>query len=170
MANTTGPTRERLFDEALLLVRESGLESLSMRNLADRLHIKASSLYKHVDRRDRIVAHIQENGLRSCHAALSRVRPNRSDFANAYRKWAIANPHLYAAAMRTPLVRSGMDANAEKQLVTLVMTVINGSHEQARAAWSLVHGFVDLELLGRFPSNAKMKKSWNFVLKMLDAL
>jgi AcrR family transcriptional regulator len=170
MANTTGPTRERLFDEALLLVMESGLDSLSMRNLADRLHIKASSLYKHVDGRDRIVAHIQENGLRSCHAALSRSRPNRSDFANAYRKWAIDNPHLYEATMRTPLVHSEMDTDLEKQLVFLVMTVIDGSHEQARAAWSLVHGFVDLELLGRFPSKANMKKSWEFVLKMLDAL
>ena len=170
MANTTGPTRERLFDEALLLVMESGLDSLSMRNLADRLHIKASSLYKHVDGRDRIVAHIQENGLRSCHAALSRSRPNRSDFANAYRKWAIDNPHLYEATMRTPLVRSGMNTDVEKQLVSLVMTVINGSHEQARAAWSLVHGFVDLELLGRFPSKANMKRSWDFVLQMLDAL
>ena len=162
--------RERLFDEALVLVMGSGLESLSMRNLADRLHIKASSLYKHVDGRDRIVAHIQEKGLRSCHAALSRSRLNRSDFANAYRKWAIDNPHLYAATMRTPLVRSGMDTDVEKQLVTLVMSVIDGSHEQARAAWSLVHGFVDLELLGRFPSNARMKKSWDFVLQMLDAL
>jgi AcrR family transcriptional regulator len=170
VANTTGPTRERLFDEALVLVMGSGLESLSMRNLADRLHIKASSLYKHVDGRDRIVAHIQENGLKSCHAALARSRLNRSDFANAYRRWAIDNPHLYAATMRTPLVRSGMDTDVEKQLVTLVMTVINGSHEQARAAWSLVHGFVDLELLGRFPSNARMKKSWDFVLQMLDAL
>jgi AcrR family transcriptional regulator len=168
MANTTGPTRERLFDEALVLVMESGLDSLSMRNLADRLHIKASSLYKHVDGRDRIVAHVQENGLRSCHAALSRSQANRSDFANAYRKWAIDNPHLYAATMRTPLVRSGIDTDVEKQLVALVM--IDGSHEQARAAWSLVHGFVDLELLGRFPSKANMKKSWDFVLQMLDAL
>jgi len=72
--------------------------------------------------------------------------------------------------MRTPLVHSGMDTDLEKQLVSLVMTVINGSHEQARAAWSLVHGFVDLELLGRFPSKANMKRSWDFVLRMLDAL
>ena len=170
MANTTGPTRDRLFNEALLLVMESGLDSLSMRNLADRLHIKASSLYKHVDGRDRIVAHIQESGLRSCHAALSRSQPTRSNFANTYRKWAIDNPHLYSATMRTPIVRSGMDTDLEKQLVTLVMTVIAGSHEQARAAWSLVHGFVDLELLGRFPSKANKENSWSFVLQMLEAL
>jgi len=170
MANTTGPTRERLFDEALLLVKESGLNTLSMRNLADRLHIKASSLYKHVEGRDRIVAHIQEQGLRSCHLALSRSVTSRSDFANAYRRWAINNPYVYEATMRTPLLRSQIDTDVEKQLVTLVMTVIDGSHDQARAAWSLVHGFVDLELLGRFPSKANVKKSWNVVLQMLDAL
>ena len=72
--------------------------------------------------------------------------------------------------MRTPLVHSEMDTDLEKQLVFLVMTVTDGSHEQARAAWSLVHGFVDLELLGRFPSKANMKRSWDFVLQMLDAL
>ena len=72
--------------------------------------------------------------------------------------------------MRTLLVHSEMDTDLEKQLVFLVMTVIDGSHEQARAAWSLVHGFVDLELLGRFPSKANMKRSWDFVLQMLDAL
>ena len=107
MANTTGPTRERLFDEALLMVMESGLDSLSMRNLADRLHIKASSLYKHVDGRDRIVAHIQENGLKSCHAALSRSLPNRTNFANAYRKWAIDNPHR--GSFSTPECLSCLD-------------------------------------------------------------
>ena len=170
MANTSGPTRERLFDEALLLVMESGLNSLSMRNLADRLHIKASSLYKHVDGRDRIVAHIQEHGLKSCHTALSRHLKDRSDFANAYRKWAIDNPNLYEATMRTPLLRTEIESDVEKQLVTLVMTLIDGSHDRARAAWSLVHGFVDLELLGRFPSKANVKKSWDVILQMLDGL
>ncbi len=72
--------------------------------------------------------------------------------------------------MRTPLLRTEIEGEVEKQLVTLVMTVINGSHDQARAAWSLVHGFVDLELLGRFPSKANVKKSWDVILQMLDAL
>ena len=45
-----------------------------------------------------------------------------------------------------------------------------GQRLRPRAAWSLVHGFVDLELLGRFPSKANMKRSWDFVLQMIDAL
>ncbi len=50
-----GLTRERLVGSALDLVNEEGLEGLSMRALADRLDVKASSLYWHVrDRRELI--------------------------------------------------------------------------------------------------------------------
>ena len=46
-------TRERLVKAALALVNEEGLEGLSMRALADRLEVKAASLYWHVrDRRE----------------------------------------------------------------------------------------------------------------------
>ena len=46
-------SRSRLVAEALGLVQEEGLEALSMRRLADRLNVKAASLYWHVrDRRE----------------------------------------------------------------------------------------------------------------------
>jgi AcrR family transcriptional regulator len=49
----TGLSRARLVSEALGLVQEEGLEALSMRGLADRLNVKAASLYWHVrDRRE----------------------------------------------------------------------------------------------------------------------
>jgi AcrR family transcriptional regulator len=48
-----GLTRERLVEAALQLIQEEGLESLSMRALAERLDVKAASLYWHVrDRRE----------------------------------------------------------------------------------------------------------------------
>jgi TetR/AcrR family tetracycline transcriptional repressor len=48
-----GLTRERLVHSALELIGEEGLEALSMRALADRLDVKAASLYWHVrDRRE----------------------------------------------------------------------------------------------------------------------
>jgi len=40
-----GLTRERLVGAALDLIGEEGLEGLSMRALADRLQVKAASLY-----------------------------------------------------------------------------------------------------------------------------
>jgi AcrR family transcriptional regulator len=48
-----GLTRDRLVEAALELVQDEGLEGLSMRALADRLEVKAASLYWHVrDRRE----------------------------------------------------------------------------------------------------------------------
>lgn len=48
-----GLTRERLVGAALDLIGEEGLDGLSMRALADRLEVKAASLYWHVrDRRE----------------------------------------------------------------------------------------------------------------------
>ena len=53
MNEKEGLSRARLVAEALGLVQEDGLEALSMRGLADRLHVKAASLYWHVrDRRE----------------------------------------------------------------------------------------------------------------------
>ena len=50
-----GLTRERLVGAALDLINEEGLDGLSMRALADRLEVKAASLYWHVrDRRELI--------------------------------------------------------------------------------------------------------------------
>lgn len=46
-------TRERLVEAALQLINDDGLDGLSMRALADRLDVKAASLYWHVrDRRE----------------------------------------------------------------------------------------------------------------------
>lgn len=48
-----GLSRERLVEAALALIQEEGLDGLSMRALADRLDVKAASLYWHVrDRRE----------------------------------------------------------------------------------------------------------------------
>ena len=48
-----GLSRGRLVSEALGLIQEEGLDALSMRRLADRLKVKAASLYWHVrDRRE----------------------------------------------------------------------------------------------------------------------
>jgi AcrR family transcriptional regulator len=60
-----GLTRERLVEAALALIREEGLEGLSMRALADRLEVKAASLYWHVRDRRELVELLAESILES---------------------------------------------------------------------------------------------------------
>jgi AcrR family transcriptional regulator len=52
----TGLSRARVVAAALDLVQKDGLDALSMRTLAERLHIKAASLYWHVRDRDELLA------------------------------------------------------------------------------------------------------------------
>lgn len=58
-------TRERLVDAALALIGEEGLDGLSMRALADRLEVKAASLYWHVRDRRELVELLAESILES---------------------------------------------------------------------------------------------------------
>ena len=65
-----GLTRERLVGAALDLIGEEGLEGLSMRALADRLQVKAASLYWHVRDRRELLELLAES-------ILNTVRPAR---------------------------------------------------------------------------------------------
>ena len=69
---STGLSRARLVSEALGLVQEEGLEALSMRGLADRLKVKAASLYWHVRDRRELLELLAE-------AILDSVAPDRAD-------------------------------------------------------------------------------------------
>jgi len=66
----TGLTRARLVSEALGLIQEEGLDALSMRGLADRLNVKAASLYWHVRDRSELLELLAES-------ILETVRPAR---------------------------------------------------------------------------------------------
>src|SRR4030088_2143916 len=73
-----GLTRERLVEAALELINQEGLDALSMRALADRLDVKAASLYWHVRDRRELLELLAES-------ILETVRParGRSDWRSA---------------------------------------------------------------------------------------
>jgi len=60
-----GLTRERLVEAALELIHKDGLEGLSMRALAERLRVKAASLYWHVRDRDELLELLADGILES---------------------------------------------------------------------------------------------------------
>ena len=168
MANTFGPTRERIFIESLALLESKGLAGFSMRNLADRLHIKAPSLYKHVEGRDEIIAELQAFGIRQFGQAIASAKNSNRAIALAYRKWAKENPHLYEVTLRTPLLRDRLPAGLEDGVTQMIIELTGKDHEHARAVWALMHGLVDLEIAGRFPKNANLDKTWTRAIQMLS--
>lgn len=167
MANTLGPTKARIFDEALSLVEERGLTYLSMRNLADRLHLKAPSLYKHIDNKNEIVSYIQSVGITRFAISLKKAGNTKKSKVLAYRKWAIENRFLYEITFRYPLQRELLPKGLEEEVTKYVIEIAGEDHEHARAVWALLHGLVDLELVGRFPEDANLELTWKRALKLI---
>jgi AcrR family transcriptional regulator len=167
MANTSGPTKPRIFTEALALLEEKGLAALSMRNLAERLHMKAPSLYKHVEDRDEIIAELQAIGIQRFGEAISKAGSTKKAKALAYRKWALENPHLYEVTLKIPLLRDRLPDGLEDGVTQMIISITGKDHEHARAVWALMHGLVDLEIAKRFPSNANLEKTWTRAIAMI---
>lgn len=167
MANTDGPTRERIRTAAYELLQEKGVAGLSMRALADRLHIKAPSLYKHIEDKDEIIADLQARGLQEFGIAIKRAGKSRRAKALAYRKWALENPHLYEITVSIPLLRERIPAGLEDGVSKMIIEITGKDHEHARAAWALMHGLVDLEIAGRFPKNADLDLTWRRAIAMI---
>lgn len=167
MANTLGPTRERIRAESYDLLVQRGVAGLSMRALADRLHLKAASLYKHVRDKDEIIADLQARAITELAAAIVAAGPWPSAAAQAYRAWALANPHLYEVCMRRPLLRDRLPAGLEGDVTSMIIALTGQDHEHARAVLGLVHGLVDLELAGRFPDGADLDTTWRRAIAMI---
>ena len=160
-------TLQRISDVAYAIVVAQGLEQLSMRNIAASLDIKAPSLYKHVPNREAIIALVQARGLTEFGDSFIAAGNTPREKAIAYREWAYSNPHLYYVVMREPLRRDLLPSGTEERVLAEVVKAAGGSHEKARAMWSLLHGLIDLELQGRYPAGADLDSTWEEAIALL---
>lgn len=143
-----GLTRERLVEAALELTNEDGLEGLSMRALADRLEVKASSLYWHVRDRRELLELLAESLLEG--VGHPRVRPSWRDtvlaFADALRRRVAAQKDAdrillevpealqrsdVFAAIKSHLVAAGLQPVEAGDLASMVMTYVIGGRPVA---------------------------------------
>jgi AcrR family transcriptional regulator len=149
-----------------------------MRALADRLRIKAPSLYKHLEDKEELEALLIAEAFRDLgkrlHTVVDRFPPDRSRtkaltaLARAYRKWALAHPHLYRLATEGELPRDRLPEGLEAWTAEPLVKVSGGEHE-ARAAWAFAHGMTILELDGRFPPGADLDAAWDAGIRALGA-
>lgn len=151
--------REEITRAARQLLEQEGDEALTMRNLADRLGIKAPSLYKHVKNRQEIETLLAAEAL----AEMAETLAAESDLAGmgrAYRKWALANPGLYRVATTRPLDRENLPEGVEQAAALPLVEAVGGDIDRARALWAQAHGLTLLELDGRFPEGADIEAAW----------
>jgi AcrR family transcriptional regulator len=158
--------REQCVDQALAIIAERGVEGLSMRDVARRLHVSHQAPYKHFPSRDHIVAEIVATAFAQFAAHLD-GRPRSPDphqdlgsMGQAYFEFAEQQPLKYRLMFGTPLpdpdqhpemIRRGRHAFALLEEAVAAVHRSQGrpaSPEEieldAMFVWSTVHGMATI--------------------------
>jgi AcrR family transcriptional regulator len=145
-------------------LEQEGLEGLTMRRLADRLGIRAPSLYKHFADKQVLEAALISDGFAELADVFERATAGADDplhaIAVAYRAFAHAHPHLYRLMTERPLHRDKLVPGVEDRAALPLYQAVGEDIDLARAAWAFAHGMTNLELNGRFPPDADLDAAW----------
>jgi AcrR family transcriptional regulator len=146
------------------LLEAEGPEAVSMRRVADRLGIRAPSLYKHLPDKEALEAALISAGLAESAEVFEEAVRETEDplgaLAAAYRGFARSHPHLYRLMTGRPLPRERLTPGVEERAARPVLDAVGGDTDAARAVWAFAHGMTILELNGRFPPGADVDAAW----------
>ena len=158
------PRAKEIVQAARELLEAEGLDGLSMRRLADRLGIRAPSLYKHFADKQALEAALISDGFEQQAEAFERALADTDQplegIAAAYRSFARGHPHLYRLMTERPLQRDRLRPGVEERAALPVYHAVGDDLDRARAAWAFAHGMTNLELNGRFPPDADLDAAW----------
>lgn len=146
---------------ALELLEENGLAGLSMRTLADRLGLRASSLYRHYPDRAALEAALADEAAGALQAALEGASAGKQGTkaleaaGHAYLSFARDRPELYGL-LHAPRPPVPAGPGAAKDLWNFLLRLVGGATGRdddtagAVALWAYLHGFASLERSGLF--------------------
>jgi AcrR family transcriptional regulator len=167
-----GDLRQALLREARQLLREGGVEELSLRKIAERIGVSAASLYHHFKDKNDLLCALAEEGFRDLERAIEgTVASGPRDLARAFRAFVRA---YVAFAMETPERYDLMFGRAiwkagtpTESLRTIAYAVFRGYVDRvdavvralgaergvdalrlAEASWAMLHGLCRLRIDG----------------------
>jgi AcrR family transcriptional regulator len=178
--------RERTLAEikqiALRQLAEGGVDALSLNAIAKEMGVSGPALYRYFAARDDLIAELVVEAYEALAAALETAPQDIRALADAYRAWALAQPHRYRLAMATPLgsgalaperVIPAAQRSMDVMLAALAelppappppaalaeqLTAWGGTDlppavlQRGLTTWSRLHGLVMLELDGHLAS------------------
>ena len=163
MPPRAGLDRAAVLAAAAAQVDAAGLDALSPSAVAERLGVRAPTLYHYFDGLPGLRAALALHGTEELARRLGRAVQGRAGadalraLAAAYRAFVLEHPGLYAATVRPAGPAEPALAAAQTEVTTVVVQALaayNLTGEAAlhavRALRSLVHGFATLESAGGF--------------------
>jgi AcrR family transcriptional regulator len=160
MASSALSTRaQEIVAAARELLEAEGPDALSMRRVAEKVGIRAPSIYKHLPDKETLEAALVSDGFEEWGAAFA-GRTGPDEIARTYRAFAAAHPHLYRLMTEKPLPRDRLAPGVEERAARPIVDAVGGDADLARALWAFAHGMTILELNGRFPAGADLDAAW----------
>jgi AcrR family transcriptional regulator len=157
------PRAREIVAAARELLEAEGPEGLSMRRVAERLGIRAPSIYKHLPDKQALQAAVISEGFDELAEVFERAVHGADEpvaaLARAYRAHATRHPHLYRLMTERPLDRERLAAGVEERAARPLVEAA-GDEDAARALWAFAHGMAILELNARFPPGADLDAAW----------
>jgi AcrR family transcriptional regulator len=152
------PRAREIVAAARELLEAEGPEALSMRRVAERVGIRAPSIYKHLPDKEALEAALIGAGFEEWAEAFEGETPE--EVGRAYREYAKRHPHLYRLMTEKPLARERLASGVEERAARPIVEAVGGDADLARALWAFAHGMTILELNGRFPPGADLDAAW----------
>lgn len=164
------PRAREIATAARELLEDEGPDGLSMRRLADRLGIRAPSIYKHVPDKEALEDAVISDGFEELAGVLAEAsgEGGLEGLAAAYRGFAKRHPHLYRLMTDRPLRRERLRAGVEERAAEPVIAAAGGDADLARVVFAFAHGMTILELNGRFPPGADLGAAWQRGMSALE--
>jgi AcrR family transcriptional regulator len=167
------PRARQIAAAAQELIDAEGIDALSMRALADRVGIRAPSIYKHFENKEAVEAAVISAVFEEQASAFGAVVDGSDQplpaLADAYRDYARRHPHLYRLVTERPLNRPALADGAETRAVAPLLRATGDDRDLARAFWAFAHGMTILELNSRFPADADLDAAWRSGIEALTA-
>jgi AcrR family transcriptional regulator len=158
------PRAREIAGAARAILEDEGAEALTMRRIAERLGIRAPSLYKHFPDKQALEAAIISAAFEEQAELFEHAVEHDDDplgaLATAYRRYALAHPHLYRLMTDQELRRDLLVPGVEERAGRVVYRAAGEDANRARAAWAFAHGMSLLELTNRFPPGADIDAAW----------
>ncbi|MFZ4664735.1 MAG: TetR/AcrR family transcriptional regulator [Caldilineaceae bacterium] len=178
MTRRAGVTREQVVAVAAELADAYGLEQVTLAQVAKQVGVQLPSLYNHIDGLPGLRRELTFVGLRQLGDAISRAAIGKAGdeavlaVAQAYRRYVLAHPGVYAATVQAPAPDDQALAEASRAIVEVVLAVLApyGLAEQAaihavRGLRSIVHGFATVEVAGGFGIPLDRDESFLWLLR-----
>jgi len=178
MPRRPGLDRRALVGEAAALADERGLDFVTLSNLAERLNVRAPSLYNHIESADELQRQLSLFAMQALADEIARaaIGLNGADglvaIAKAYRTFAKQHAGMYSATLRAARPSDAEQQNISQQMLDVLRAILapygfdeDRSIHAMRSFRSLVHGFVSLEAIQGFGLTQDVDESFEFMLR-----